>query len=114
MFEGLGDLLFYNEDIDIVMEVLVLVSVLWEVVFDVYVVLVVMLEYNGSILVVIKNVIDWLFRLFGDGVLKDKLLVVIGGFMGCYGGVWVYDEICKLFSIVGMWVVDVIKLLVLF
>lgn len=101
MFEGLGDLPFYNEDIDTATEVPAPVSALREAASDAHAALVVTPEYNGSIPAVIKNAIDWLSRPFGDGALKDKPLAVIGGSMGRYGGVWAHDETRKSFSIAG-------------
>lgn len=114
MFEGLGDLPFYNEDIDTATEVPAPVSALREAASDAHAALVVTPEYNGSIPAVIKNAIDWLSRPFGDGALKDKPLAVIGGSMGRYGGVWAHDETRKSFSIAGTRVVDAIKLSVPF
>lgn len=114
MFEGLGDLPFYNEDIDTATEVPAPVSALREAASDAHAALMVTPEYNGSIPAVIKNAIDWLSRPFGDGALKDKPLAVIGGSMGRYGGVWAHDETRKSFSIAGTRVVDAIKLSVPF
>ncbi len=62
--------------------------------------LVVTPEYNGSIPAVVKNAIDWLSCPFGNGVLKDKPLAVIGAF-GRYGGTWAHDETRKSFGIAG-------------
>ncbi|WP_244749338.1 NAD(P)H-dependent oxidoreductase [Mycobacterium tuberculosis] len=107
MFEGLGDLPFYNEDIDTATEVPAPVSALREAASDAHAALVVTPA-------VIKNAIDWLSRPFGDGALKDKPLAVIGGSMGRYGGVWAHDETRKSFSIAGTRVVDAIKLSVPF
>ncbi|WP_443987207.1 NAD(P)H-dependent oxidoreductase, partial [Mycobacterium marinum] len=86
VFEGLGDLPFYNEDIDTPDQVPAPVSALREVASQSDAALVVTPEYNGSIPAVIKNAIDWLSRPFGDGALKDKPLAVIGGAFGRYGG----------------------------
>lgn len=72
MFEGLGDLPFYNEDIDTATEVPAPVSALREAASDAHAALVVTPEYNGSIPAVIKNAIDWLSRPFGDGALKTS------------------------------------------
>ncbi|CNM53025.1 NADPH-dependent FMN reductase [Mycobacterium tuberculosis] len=90
MFEGLGDLPFYNEDIDTATEGPAPVSALREAASDAHAALVVTPEYNGSI------------------------PAVIGGSMGRYGGVWAHDETRKSFSIAGTRVVDAIKLSVPF
>src|SRR5271155_5987985 len=79
IFEGLGDLPFYNEDIDNDADVPATVTALRAAAADADAALVVTPEYNGSYPAVIKNAIDWLSRPFGDGALKDKPLAVIGG-----------------------------------
>ncbi|QUR66810.1 NAD(P)H-dependent oxidoreductase [Mycobacterium spongiae] len=119
VFEGLGDLPFYNEDIDdavnsAVEQVPGPVAALRTAAGAADAALVVTPEYNGSIPAVIKNAIDWLSRPFGNGALKNKPLAVIGGAMGRYGGVWAHDETRKSFGIAGSRVIDTIKLSVPF
>ncbi|WP_156688427.1 NAD(P)H-dependent oxidoreductase [Mycobacterium sp. Marseille-P9652] len=118
VFEGLGDLPFYNEDIDPAMGVDVAepapVAALRAAAAEAHAALVVTPEYNGSIPAVVKNAIDWLSRPFGNGALKDKPLAVIGGSFGRYGGVWAHDETRKSFGIAGARVVESIKLSVQF
>ncbi|HXO82452.1 MAG TPA: NAD(P)H-dependent oxidoreductase [Mycobacterium sp.] len=114
IFEGLGDLPFYNEDIDNDADVPAAVTALRAVAADADATLVVTPEYNGSIPAVIKNAIDWLSRPFGDSALKGKPLAVIGGSYGQYGGVWAHDETRKSFGIAGPRVVESIKLSVPF
>jgi NAD(P)H-dependent FMN reductase len=119
VFEGLGELPFYNEEIDDTMSADVQhapapVAALRAAAADADAALVVTPEYNGSIPAVVKNAIDWLSRPFGNGALKDKPLAVIGGSMGQYGGVWAHDETRKSFGIAGARVVDTIKLSVPF
>src|SRR5271166_2109578 len=118
VFEGLGELPFYNEEIDDAVSpdaaVLAPVAALRAAAADAEAALVVTPEYNGSIPAVIKNAIDWLSRPFGNGALKDKPLAVIGGSYGQYGGVWAHDETRKSFGIAGPRVVESIKLSVPF
>jgi NAD(P)H-dependent FMN reductase len=118
VFEGLGELPFYNEDIDDAMNpdaaALAPVAALRAAAGDADAALVVTPEYNGSIPAVVKNAIDWLSRPFGNGALKDKPLAVIGGSFGRYGGVWAHDETRKSFGIAGARVVETIKLSVPF
>ena len=114
IFEGLGDLPFYNEDIDNDADVPAAVTALRAVAADADATLVVTPEYNGSIPAVIKNAIDWLSRPFGDSALKGKPLAVIGGSYGQYGGVWAHDETRKSFGLGGLRVVESIKLSVPF
>ncbi len=118
IFEGLGDVPFYNEEIDDAMNpeapALAPVDALRAAAADADAALVVTPEYNGSYPAVVKNAIDWLSRPFGDGALKGKPLAVIGGSFGQYGGVWAHDDTRKSFGIAGARVVEDIKLSVPF
>jgi NAD(P)H-dependent FMN reductase len=114
IFEGLGQLPFYNEDIDNDADVPAAVTALRAAAAETDATLVVTPEYNGSIPAVIKNAIDWLSRPFGDSALKGKPLAVIGGAYGQYGGVWAHDETRKSFGVAGPRVVESIKLSVPF
>ena len=118
IFEGLGEVPFYNEEIDDTMTAgvpaLAPVAALRAAAADADAALVVTPEYNGSIPAVVKNAVDWLSRPFGNGAVKDKPLAVIGGSMGQYGGVWAHDETRKTFGIAGARVVESIKLSVPF
>ncbi|OBJ15305.1 NAD(P)H-dependent oxidoreductase [Mycobacterium colombiense] len=118
IFEGLGELPFYNEEIDDAMNTgapsLAPVAALRAAAADADAALVVTPEYNGSYPAVIKNAIDWLSRPFGDSALKGKPLAVIGGSFGQYGGVWAHDDTRKSFGIAGARVVEAIKLSVPF
>jgi NAD(P)H-dependent FMN reductase len=118
IFEGLGDLPFYNEEIDDVMNAeapaLAPVAALRVAAAEADAALVVTPEYNGSYPAVLKNAIDWLSRPFGDGALKGKPLAVIGGSFGQYGGVWAHDDTRKSFGIAGARIVETIKLSVPF
>ena len=109
LFDRLGELPFYNEDIDTA-DVAEPVAALRAVAADADAALVVTPEYNGSIPGVLKNAIDWLSRPFGDGALKDKPLAVVGAALGQYGGVWAHDETRKSFGIAGPRVVEDLKL----
>jgi NAD(P)H-dependent FMN reductase len=104
-FDRLGELPFYNEDIDNA-DVAEPVVALRQAAADADAALVVTPEYNGSIPGVLKNAIDWLSRPFGDGALKGKPLAVVGAALGQYGGVWAHDETRKSFGIAGPRVVE--------
>jgi NAD(P)H-dependent FMN reductase len=109
LFDHLGELPFYNEDIDNA-DVVEPVRALREAAAGADAALVVTPEYNGSIPGVLKNAIDWLSRPYGDGALKDKPLVVVGAALGQYGGVWAHDETRKSFGIAGPRVIEDLKL----
>ncbi len=109
LFDRLGDLPFYNEDIDIdpAPEA---VQALRDAAAEADAVLVVTPEYNGSIPGVLKNAIDWVSRPYGNGALKGKPAAVIGAALGQYGGVWGHEETRKSFGIAGPRVVESISL----
>ena len=105
LYEGLGDIPFYNEDID-GPEAPAAATKLREAVAAADAVLVVTPEYNGSIPAVMKNAIDWLSRPYGNSTLAGKPLAVVGAAGGRYGGKWAHDETRKSFGIASAYVVD--------
>jgi NAD(P)H-dependent FMN reductase len=112
-FDRLGELPFYNEDIDND-DVAESVQALRNAAAEADAALVVTPEYNGTIPGVLKNAIDWLSRPFGDSALKGKPAAVIGGSFGQYGGVWAHDDTRKSFGIAGPRIVEDLKLSVPF
>ena len=109
LFDRLGELPFYNEDIDND-DVAEPVVALRQAAADADAALVVTPEYNGSIPGVLKNAIDWLSRPFGNSALKGKPMAVVGAALGQYGGVWAHDETRKSFGIAGPRVVEDLSL----
>jgi NAD(P)H-dependent FMN reductase len=109
LFDRLGELPFYSEDID-GDDVVEPVKALREAAAEADAALVVTPEYNGSIPGVLKNAIDWLSRPFGNSALKGKPAVVIGTAGGRYGGVWAHDETRKSVGIAGPRVIEDLKL----
>jgi NAD(P)H-dependent FMN reductase len=113
VYDGLGDLPFYNEDLDLAPEAggaPASVVAARAAAADADAVLVVTPEYNASIPGVLKNAIDWLSRPYGQGALQGKPLAVVGASFGRYGGVWGLDETRKSFGVAGPRVVEEIKL----
>ncbi|MGZ5362710.1 MAG: NADPH-dependent FMN reductase [Mycobacterium sp.] len=109
LFDRLGELPFYNEDID-TEDVAEPVVALRQAAAEADAALVVTPEYNGSIPGVLKNSIDWLSRPFGNSALKGKPIAVVGAALGRFGGVWAHDETRKSFGIAGPRVVEDLKL----
>lgn len=109
VYPGLGDLPFYNEDID-TDDPPAPVADLRAAAAGADAALVVTPEYNGSIPGVLKNAIDWLSRPFGNSALQDKPLAVIGAAAGRYGGTWAHNEARKSFGIAGPRVIEAITL----
>jgi NAD(P)H-dependent FMN reductase len=109
LFDRLGELPFYNEDID-TDPVPEAVKALRDAAADADATLIITPEYNGSIPGVLKNAIDWFSRPYGQSALKDKPAAVIGAALGQYGGVWAHDETRKSVGIAGPRVIDSISL----
>ena len=103
--DGLGDLPFYNEDIDRegVAEVVVRVR---EQVAKADRVLAVTPEYNATMPAVLNNAIDWLSRPYGVGALSGKPFGVIGVTPTPYGGKWAHDDARRSVRIAGAVVVE--------
>ncbi|RRO20427.1 NAD(P)H-dependent oxidoreductase [Saccharopolyspora rhizosphaerae] len=110
IFDGLGDLPFYNEDVDTEAEVPTAATRLREAAGAADAFLLFAPEYNGTIPAVLKNAIDWLSRPFGAGALSGKPTAVVGTAFGQYGGVWAQDETRKSAGIAGAAIVDEVKL----
>jgi len=103
--DGLGDLPFYNEDIDgdVVPEAVTRVR---ELVGKADRVLAVTPEYNATMPAVLNNAIDWLSRPYGVGALAGKPFGVIGVTPTQYGGKWAHDDARRSVRIAGAVVVE--------
>ncbi|GAB2822338.1 NAD(P)H-dependent oxidoreductase [Streptomyces chlorus] len=110
VYEGLAEIPFYNEDIDVEGSVPAAAAQLREAVSGADALLLFTPEYNGTIPAVLKNAIDWLSRPYGAATLGDKPVAVVGTAYGQYGGVWAQDEARKALGIAGGKVIEDIKL----
>ncbi|KAB2976210.1 NAD(P)H-dependent oxidoreductase [Streptomyces sp. SS1-1] len=110
LFEGLADIPFYNEDIDVEGGVPATAAALREAAQSADGFLLFSPEYNGTIPAVLKNAIDWLSRPYGAGAFGGKPVAVIGTAFGQYGGVWAQDEARKAVGIAGGKVLEDVKL----
>ncbi|GAA3816958.1 NAD(P)H-dependent oxidoreductase [Streptomyces chiangmaiensis] len=108
--EGLADIPFYNEDIDVEGNVPAAAVTLRNAAAQADALLLFSPEYNGTIPAVLKNAIDWLSRPHGAGALSGKPVAVVGTAYGQYGGVWAQDEARKAVTIAGGAVVEDAKL----
>ncbi len=95
LFEGLAEIPFYNEDIDVEGTVPAQAERLREAAAAADALLIFTPEYNGTIPAVLKNAIDWLSRPYGAGAISGKPVAVAGTALGQYGGVWAHDETRK-------------------
>ncbi|MER6348689.1 NAD(P)H-dependent oxidoreductase [Streptomyces sp. NPDC001595] len=110
LFEGLAEIPFYNEDIDVEGSVPAAAVRLREAVAAADALLLFTPEYNGTIPAVLKNAIDWLSRPYGAGAIAGKAVAVAGTALGQYGGVWAHDETRKAVGIAGGTVLEDVKL----
>ncbi|MDZ5623006.1 NAD(P)H-dependent oxidoreductase [Nocardioides bizhenqiangii] len=107
--DGLGELPFYNEDIDGDQAPEAVVRLRGQVAAADRL-LVITPEYNGTMPAVLNNAIDWASRPFGAGAIKDKPFAVVGTAVGQYGGQWAHDDTRKSARVAGAAVVDEISL----
>lgn len=110
LFEGLAEIPFYNEDIDVEGGVPAAATKLREAAQAADGFLLFSPEYNGTIPAVLKNAIDWLSRPYGAGAFGGKPVAVVGTAFGQYGGVWAQDETRKAVGIAGGTVLEDVKL----
>ena len=103
--EGLGDVPFYNEDLD-GEQVPAAAAALRARVADADRVLVVTPEYNGTMPAVLNNAIDWLSRPYGRGALTGKPFAVIGATPTPYGGKWAHADTRRSAGIAGAVVLE--------
>lgn len=110
IYEGLADVPFYNEDIDVDGSVPAAAAKLRDAANAADSFLVVSPEHNGTMPAVLKNAIDWLSRPYGAGAVAGKPAAVIGTAFGQFGGVWAHDDARKSLAIAGAKVVEDAKL----
>ena len=110
IFDGLAEVPFYNEDLDRPEHVPDPALVLRNGIRRADALLLATPEYNGSIPAALKNAIDWASRPFGNGVIVEKPVAVVGTSHGRYGGVWAHEDTRKTAGIAGARVLDNIAL----
>ena len=110
--DSLGNIPFYNEDIDVEGQVPAAAAALRAAANDADTLLLVTPEHNGTVPASLKNAIDWLSRPFGAGALSGKPTAVVGTAFGQFGGVWAQDEARKAVGIAGAQVLEDVKLAV--
>ena len=103
--EGLGDVPFYNEDIDGAAAPAAATAVRAQVA-GADRVLVITPEYNATMPAVLNNAIDWLSRPYGAGAIAGKPLGVIGVTPTPYGGKWAHEHTALSAKIAGAIVVE--------
>jgi len=103
LWEGLGDLPLYDEDIEhVVPESVRRLREDWAaadaILFSTP-------EYNGSVPGGLKNAIDWASRPKLEGVLRNKTVAVVGASTGQFGALWAQQDLKRILGIAGARVV---------
>jgi NAD(P)H-dependent FMN reductase len=106
LINGLGDVPFYNEDLDNPVDIPAAADRLRKEVASADRVLVVTPEYNGTMPAVLNNAIDWLSRPYGAGALVGKPFGVVGATPTPYGGKWAHADTARSAGIAGAVVVE--------
>ncbi|HCB04326.1 MAG TPA: NAD(P)H-dependent oxidoreductase [Nocardioides sp.] len=106
LVDGLGELPFYNEDLDHDTDVPRAAAALRERVAGADRVPAVTPEYNGTMPAVLNNAIDWLSRPYGQGALVGKPFGVVGATPTPYGGKWAHADAARSAGIAGAVVVE--------
>ena len=110
VFEGLADVPFYNEDIDVEGDAPAAAVRLREAAAGADAFLLFSPEYNGTMPAVLKNTIDWLSRPYGASAISGKPVAVIGTSFGRFGGSRAQEAARKAAAIAGAAVVEEIQL----
>jgi chromate reductase len=104
IFEGLGDVPPFNEDVEHTPPASVIA--LKRAIADADAVLIATPEYNHSIPGVLKNALDWVSRPSPENPMRGKPALVIGASTGMFGAVWAQAETRKVLGALGARVVD--------
>jgi NAD(P)H-dependent FMN reductase len=103
--DGLGQIPFYNEDIDNPTDVPAAAAALRERVGSADRVLAVTPEYNGTMPAVLNNAIDWLSRPYGANALRGKPFAAVGATPTRFGGKWSHEDARRSATVAGAQVV---------
>jgi chromate reductase, NAD(P)H dehydrogenase (quinone) len=103
LWEGLGELPFYDEDLETVVPDSV--HRLRESWWAADAILFSTPEYNGSIPGGLKNAIDWASRPKLEGVLRNKPVAVVGASTGQFGALWAQQDLKRVLGVAGARVV---------
>jgi chromate reductase len=104
LWEGIGDLPIYDQDLD-GDDVAESVRRLREDWGAADAILFATPEYNGSVPGGLKNAVDWASRPKGDASLLNKTVAVVGASMGQFGALWAQQDLRRILGIAGARVV---------
>ncbi|NKX54674.1 NAD(P)H-dependent oxidoreductase [Arthrobacter mobilis] len=106
IYEGLAEVPFYNEDLDVEGSVPAAAEALREAAKAADAVLLVTPEYNGTTPAVLNNAIDWLSRPYGAGAIKDLPAAVVSASPSPYGAQWANGDARKALGVAGAKVLE--------
>ncbi|WP_405132671.1 NAD(P)H-dependent oxidoreductase [Nocardia sp. NBC_01388] len=106
LYEGLGDIPFYNEDLDVEGRVPAAAAALRAAVAAADGLLLLTPEYNGTLPAVLKNAIDWASRPYGAGALKGKPTAVVSASISSNAAKWSHGDAVKALGVAGATVVE--------
>ena len=106
LVRALGELPFYNEDLDTPELIPPAAAAIRAQVGSADRVLAVTPEYNGTMPAVLNNAIDWLSRPYGAGALFGKPFGVVGATPTPYGGKWAHADTARSAGIAGAVVLE--------
>ena len=103
LWEGIGDLPFYDEDLEQdVPESVRRLRAEWA---SADAILFATPEYNGSVPGALKNAVDWASRPRLEAVLRNKPVAVVGASTGQFGALWAQQDLKRILGIAGARVV---------
>jgi chromate reductase len=105
LWEGIGDLPPYDQDLDDDADLARSVRRLREDWHAADAILFATPEYNGSIPGGLKNAIDWASRPVRAGALHNKTVAVVGASTGQFGALWAQQDLKRILGITGARVV---------
>jgi chromate reductase, NAD(P)H dehydrogenase (quinone) len=105
LWDGLGDLPIYDQDLDDADDVPASVRRLREEWEAADAILFSTPEYNGSVPGGLKNAIDWASRPVRESALTNKTVAVVGASTGQFGAMWAQADLRKILGTAGARVV---------
>jgi chromate reductase len=105
LWEGLGDLPIYDQDLDDPDDAPASVRRLREEWAAADAILFSTPEYNGSVPGGLKNAIDWASRPVREAALTNKTVAVVGASTGQFGAMWAQADLRKILGTAGARVV---------
>jgi chromate reductase len=105
VWEGIGDLPIYDQDLDDPEDVPASVRRLREEWAAADAILFSTPEYNGSVPGGLKNAIDWASRPVRESALTNKTVAVVGASTGQFGAMWAQADLRKILGTAGARVV---------